>query len=291
MLALEKIASDDDPFKVIYGIESYFVNNTAGAASGNYDPDFNAECVVFDIETTGLSFMNCKITEIGAVKIKNGEVLDRFNTFVDPETPIPPEIVTLTGITDEMVKGAPKVKDALESFFAFIGNDDPSRQYKPLLIAHNANFDIGFIRHFAKISDLPFENPYLDTVALSRYINPELKKHTLDSIADAYKLGEFNHHRACDDAEMLAMIYFRMIEVMQKMDLQDLHALHKDMAEKTDPLKLKPYHQIILVKNQVGLKNLYKLISTSYLDYYKRVPRIPKTVLEQHRDPYRVRCC
>ncbi len=284
MLTLEKAANEEHPFKVIYGMESYFVNNTAGAVSGHFDPNFASECVIFDIETTGLSVLNCKITEIGAVKIKNGEVLDRFNTFVDPECPIPEEIVKLTGITDEMVTGAPKVKEALENFFAFVGNNDPTKAYKPLLVAHNANFDIGFIRHFAKLSGLPFENPYLDTLAISRHINPELKKHTLDTIADAYGLGEFNHHRACDDAEMLAMIYFRMIDIMQKMDLSDLHALQKDMTEKADPLKLKPYHQIILVKNQVGLKNLYKLISKSYLDYFKRFPRIPKTVLEQHRE-------
>ena len=218
------------------------------------------------------------------MKIKNGEVLDRFNTFVDPETPIPEDIVKLTGITDEMVAGAPKFQEALKNFFEFIGNNDTTRKHKPLLIAHNANFDIGFIRHFAKLSDLPFENPYLDTLALSRHINPELNKHTLDTIANAYELGEFNHHRACDDAEMLAMIYFRMIDIMQKMDIADLRALQKDMAEKADPLKLKPYHQIILVRNQAGLKNLYKLISKSYLDYFKRYPRIPKTVLEQHRE-------
>ena len=284
MLALEKMAGDDNPFKVIYGLESYFVNNTAGAVSGQFDPDFTSECVVFDIETTGLSVLNCKITEIGAVKIKNGEVLDRFNTFVDPETPIPEDIVKLTGITDEMVAGAPKFQEALKSFFEFIGNNDTTRKHKPLLIAHNANFDIGFIRHFAKLSDLPFENSYLDTLALSRHINPELNKHTLDTIANAYELGEFNHHRACDDAEMLAMIYFRMIDIMQKMDIADLRALQKDMSEKADPLKLKPYHQIILVRNQAGLKNLYKLISKSYLDYFKRYPRIPKTVLEQHRE-------
>ncbi|MBQ7335031.1 MAG: PolC-type DNA polymerase III [Clostridia bacterium] len=283
MLAVEKAAPEGN-FKVLYGIEAYFVNNTAGAISGTYDPDFHAECVVFDIETTGLSVQNCKITEIGAVKIKEGKVLDRFNTFVDPECPIPEEIVKLTGITDEMVAGAPKYADALRAFFDFIGNDDRSRKTKPLLIAHNANFDIGFIRHFAKLAGLPFENPYLDTVALSRYINPELKKHTLDAIAEAYSLGDFNHHRACDDAEMLAMIYFHMVDQMEKLDLRDLKALQAEMTEKTDPLKLKPYHQIILVKNQVGLKNLYKLISMSYLDYYKRFPRIPKTVLEKHRE-------
>ena len=282
MLAVEKAAKGTD-FKVIYGMEAYFVNNTAGAIAGKYNPDLHAECVVFDIETTGLSVQNCKITEIGAVKIKNGEVLGRFNTFVDPEVPIPADIVELTGITDEMVKGAPKYPEALKAFFDFIGND-PTKETQPLLIAHNANFDIGFIRHFAKEAGLPFENPYLDTLALSRYINPDLNKHTLDAIANAYNLGDFNHHRACDDAEMLAHIFFRMIDIMEKSDLRDWRMLQQEMAEKTDPLKLKPYHQIILVKNKAGLKNLYKLISMSYLDYYRRFPRIPKTVLEKHRE-------
>ncbi len=285
MIALEKATAKDNPFKVIYGIESYFVNDTAGAVTGTYDPAFDAECVVFDIETTGLSVHNCKITEIGAVKIKGGEIIGRFNTFVNPEVPIPKDIVELTGITDEMVADAPLVKDALEAFFDFLGNASikDGKPY-PLLIAHNANFDIGFIRHFANVSGLPFPNPYLDTVALSKYINPDLKNHKLDTIASAYQLGEFNHHRACDDAEMLAMIYFRMIELMQKSDLRDLKALQAEMTEKTDPLKLKPYHQIILVKNKVGLKNLYKLISMSYLNYFRRNPRIPKTVLEKHRE-------
>lgn len=282
MLTVEKAAGDKD-FKVLYGIEAYFVNNTASAIAGKFDPNFRSECVVFDIETTGLSVQNCKITEIGAVKIKDGEVLDRFNTFVDPETPIPEEIVRLTGITDEMVAGAPKFPEALRAFFDFIGNSE-ERATQPLLIAHNANFDIGFIRHFAKEAGLPFDNPYLDTVALSRHINPELKKHTLDAIATAYELGEFNHHRACDDAEMLAMIYFRMIELMEKLEIRDLKSLQQEMTEKADPLKLKPYHQIILVKNATGLKNLYKLISMSYLDFYKRYPRIPKTALEKHRE-------
>ena len=282
MLTVEKAAKGTD-FKVIYGMEAYFVNNTAGAITGKYNPNLHAECVVFDIETTGLSVQNCKITEIGAVKIKNGEVLGRFNTFVDPEVPIPADIVELTGITDEMVKGAPKYPEALKAFFDFVGND-PTKEIQPLLIAHNANFDIGFIRHFAKEAGLPFENPYLDTLALSRYINPDLNKHTLDAIANAYNLGDFNHHRACDDAEMLAHIFFRMIDIMEKSDLRDWRMLQQEMAEKTDPLKLKPYHQIILVKNKAGLKNLYKLISMSYLDYYRRFPRIPKTVLEKHRE-------
>ncbi len=288
MIALEKNTDENSDFKVLYGMEAYFVNNTAGAISGKCNPALEAECVVFDIETTGLSVQNCKITEIGAVKIRNGEVIDRFNTFVDPECPIPEENTKITGITDEMVAGAPKYPDALQAFFEFVGNNDESRETKPLLIAHNANFDIGFIRYFAKLADLPFENPYLDTLALSRHIHPDLNKHTLDALAKAYELGDFNHHRACDDAEMLAKIYFCMIETMKKLDLVDYPSLERDMAEKTDPLKLKPYHQIILVKNTVGLKNLYKLISLSYLQYFRRrLPRnplIPKTVLEKHRE-------
>ena len=288
MLTLEKLKKDNpqlEDFKVLYGIESYFVNDTAGAISGHFDPCFDAECVVFDIETTGLSVQNCAITEIGAVKIKEGKVLERFNTFVDPERPIPEEIVKLTGITNEMVKGAPKVADALNAFFAFIGNGSVKEGNPyPLLIAHNANFDIGFIRYYAERSGLPFDNPYLDTVALSKYINPELNAHKLDVVAEYYHLGDFNHHRACDDAEMLANIYFCMLDKMRKMELRDLGALKKEMTEKSDPLKLNSYHQILLVKNQTGLKNLYRLVSMSYLDYFRRNPRIPKTVLEKYRE-------
>lgn len=273
MLASEKIGQ-----KVIYGVEAYFVNNTSGAVYGSYNNSFDAEAVVFDIETTGLSVQNCKITEIGAVKIKDGEVIDIFNTFVDPEIPIPAEIVELTSITDEMVAGAPKIKEALESFFAFIGGKNK------LLIAHNANFDTGFIRYAAKECGMEFINPYLDTVALSRFLNPGLKKHKLDILAEYYQLGDFNHHRACDDAAMLAAIYLKMISSMREHDIKSFEQLKRDMSANTNPLSMKPYHQIILVKNKVGLKNLYKLISYGFLKYYKRHPRIPKTELENHRD-------
>ena len=273
MLASEKIGQ-----KVIYGVEAYFVNNTAGAIYGAYNEDFDAETIVFDIETTGLSVQNCKITEIGAVKIKDGEIIDTFNTFVNPEMPIPQEIVELTSITDEMVADAPKIKEALTSFFEFIGGG------RKLLVAHNANFDTGFIRYAAEACGMEFTNPYLDTVALSRYINPTLKKHKLDSLAEHYGLGDFNHHRACDDAAMLAAIYFKMIQSMREQDIKGFEQLKRDMSANSNPLSLKPYHQIILVKNKVGLKNLYKLISYGFLKYYKRNPRVPKTELEKHRE-------
>ncbi|MBQ7836210.1 MAG: PolC-type DNA polymerase III [Clostridia bacterium] len=265
-----------EDFKVIYGIEAYFVDDTARALYGNCNIGFDDEFIVFDLETTGLNPHHCKITEIGAVKVKSGEVLEVFNTFVDPECPIPENIVELTGITDEMVKGAPKIKEALESFFEFTGNR--------LLIAHNAGFDTGFIKAAADLCEMPFENPYLDTVSMSRYVNPELKKHKLDILAKYFDLGEFNHHRASDDSEMLAQIFFRMLDKLRDEGITDFEQMTRAMSEKADPLKLRPYHQIIIAKDLVGLKNLYKLISDSYLTYYKKVPRIPKTRLMELRE-------
>ena len=272
------LAAQKTDLKVIYGMEAYFVDDTAKALFGAGNGRFEDESIVFDIETTGLSNLKDKITEIGAVRIRNGEVLDRFNTFVDPGCPIPEEITKLTGITDDMVRGAPTAKEALEAFFAFIGGKEK------LLIAHNAGFDIGFIRRAAEQSGLPFENPYLDTVSMSRYVNPDLKKHKLNLVAEYYGLGEFNHHRASDDAEMLARIYFCMTDKIHREGVETYDQMRQAMSEKADPLKLKSYHQIILVRNLVGLKNLYKLISASYLQYYKKHPRIPKTLLEQHRE-------
>ena len=273
MLAVEKKKAD---LKVLYGIEAYFVNDTARAMYGNTYPSFDEEMVVFDLETTGLNATNCKIIEIGAVKIKGGEIIDVFNTFVDPKTSIPAKITEITGITDEMVKGAPEEKTAVEAFLAFAGDR--------LLIAHNANFDCGFIRVACERNGLPFVNTYLDTLALSRFLNSDLKKHTLDSIATYYELGEFNHHRASDDATMLAAIVFAMIERMQKDGISDFGAMVSAMSENADPLKLPAYHMIIFAKNLVGLKNLYHLISESYLSFYKRNPRMPKSLLERHRE-------
>ncbi|MBO5355974.1 MAG: PolC-type DNA polymerase III [Clostridia bacterium] len=272
MLASEKLEQ-----KVIYGMEAYFVNDTASALSGEYKGSFDDEFVVFDIETTGLSNQSCGITEIGAVKVKNGEVLEHYNTFVNPEMPIPLDIMELTGITDDMVEDARVIGDVLPEFFAFVGDR--------LLIAHNADFDMGFIRVAAKRCGMDYDHhPYLDTVALSRHLNPELKSHKLNKLAEYFKLGDFNHHRASDDAEMLAMIYFCMQEKMQKMEIRNFKQLQDEMSASADPLRLPTYHQIILVKNKVGLKNLYKLVSYGYLNYFRKVPRIPKTVLEKHRE-------
>ena len=271
MLEAEKLK-----MKVIYGMEAYFVNDKTSAITGEYRGTFADEFVVFDIETTGLSVLTSQIIEIGAVKIKEGKVLETFNKFVDPCVPIPELITELTGIDDSMVQGADKIDVVLREFLDFAGDR--------LLIAHNANFDISFIRKAARDLGYKFANPYLDTVTLSRFLNSDLKSHKLDSVAKYYNLGDFNHHRACDDAEILARIFFCMIDKMVRYDIKNFDELQNDMSENADPLKIKPYHQVILVKNPKGLKNLYKLISYSYLKYYKRMPRIPKSELEKHRE-------
>ena len=270
------IAADKNEMKVIYGMEAYFVNDTASAINGNYEGEFGDEFIVFDLETTGLNAAHCKIIEIGAVKIAGGKVLEKYDVFVDPECDIPQEITELTSITNDMVKGQRKIDEVLPEFFEFIGDR--------LMIAHNADFDMGFLRVAAKNLGLPFKNPSLDTVSLSRYVNPDLKKHKLNILAEHYGLGDFHHHRASDDAEMLSMIFFEMVKQLEALDIKNFAALEAEMSAKADPLQLRTYHQIILVKNQVGLKNLYKLISKSYLDYYRRNPRIPKTELEKHRE-------
>ena len=271
MLASEKLG-----MKVLYGMEAYFVNDKTSAVTGDYKGSFEDEFIVFDIETTGLSVLTSQIIEIGAVKIKSGQVIERFNKFVNPGTPIPELITELTGIDDSMVADAEMIGVVLKEFLDFIGNR--------LLIAHNANFDVSFIRKAARECGYPFGNPYLDTVTLSRFLNPDLKSHKLDVVAKYYDLGDFNHHRACDDAEMLANIFFSMVEKMDRLDIKSFADLQRDMSENANPLTIKPYHQVILVKNPTGLKNLYKLVSYSYLKYYRRMPRIPKSELEKHRE-------
>ncbi len=275
-IAMEAVEKLNNEIKILYGVEAYFVDDTARAAYRGEDVTFDDEFVVFDIETTGLSPTSCGITEIGAVLVMNGKVLDRFSTFVNPGMPIPENIVELTGITDDMVADADPIEIVLPKFLGFIGDR--------MLVAHNAAFDTGFIRQACERLHLPFENPYLDTVALSRFMNPDLKKHKLDVLAKYYNIGDFNHHRACDDAEMLSLIFNCMTERLKEEGINGISRMNHQMSEKADPLKLKTYHQIILVKNQAGLKNLYKLVTDSNMKYFRRYPRIPKTRLEELRE-------
>ncbi len=278
MLALEaaKKKNPDVNLKILYGMEAYFVNDTARCVFGPARPDFDAEMVVFDIETTGLSSKNCRIIEIGAVKIRAGEIVDDFSTFVNPECHIPESSTKIHGIVDDMVADAPKEEEAIEKFLDFIGD--------AILVAHNANFDVGFIKVAAERLGRTVSNTYLDTVGLSRYLNTDIKNHKLDTIAKHYDLGNFEHHRAVADAEMLAKILFVMIDRLRSEGIRDFEGMVNAMSTNADPLNLPTNHMIIFAKNKEGLKNLYRLISFSYLDYYRRFPRIPKTVLEQYRE-------
>lgn len=270
------LESDKSGMKVIYGMEAYFVDDEARAVYGECDLGFDGEFVVFDIETTGLSTSGDAITEIGAVLVSNGEVISTFSEYCNPERHIPENITELTGISDETVANAPKIDEVLPRFLEYCGN-------RPL-VAHNANFDTGFIRAAASKLHIPFDNSYIDTLAMSRYVNTELSRHTLDTVAAFYGHDKFDHHRAFEDAKVCAFIFLKMAERISKEGIKDIPEMVKMMSEHADPLRLPTYHQIILVKNQVGLKNLYKLVSQSYLKYYKRNPRIPKTLLEEHRE-------
>ncbi len=277
---VQKAAKKYPNVKPIYGIEGYLVDDTARAVFRYNDNNTikfaEDEFIIFDIETTGLSFKNCGITQIGALKYKNGDIIGEFSTFVNPDMPIPANITELTGITDDMVKDAPSEKEAVEKFLEFCGDR--------MLVAHNANFDISFISRVAGDNNIPFKNAYLDTVALSRYINSDIKYHKLNILAKYYNLGEFDHHKADADTEMLAKIFACMAKKLAANGILTVAEMNTAMAGSADPKRLPYYHVVILVKNLVGLKNLYKIVSRSNLDYFHSHPRIPKTLLTEYRE-------
>ena len=276
--AAAAIAKSGGDFKVIYGVESYFINDMVPIVSGNRDMPLDGCYIVFDLETTGLSAGNDRMTEIGAVRLENGVVTDTFNTFVNPQRPIPEKITQLTGITDEMVAQAPTEEEALRAFYAFCGDE------RAVLVAHNAPFDTGFVRAAAGRCHLPYDFTAIDTVPIARKLFPELRNHKLDTVAKHLQLGDFNHHRACDDARVLAEIYIRMAELLrQEKGIQRIQQINTGLSG-VDYKNAYSYHQILLVKNLTGLKNLYQLISKSHLDYYYKKPRIPKSELIRHRE-------
>ena len=274
MNAEEKI--NDENFKVIYGIEAYFVDDMVESVKGDKDTSLDETFIVFDLETTGLSAANERITEIGAVKVVGGEIKDKFSMFVNPRKPIPAKIVEITGITDEMVSDAPLEDVAITEFFKFCGNNS-------ILVAHNADFDCGFLREASNRIGIDFDYTYIDTVVIARTLYPDLKNHKLDTVAKYLKLDDFNHHRACDDAKILADIFLCMIETLKEGGTAKVSEINRHLV-KTDPKKLPSYHQIILVKNKVGLKNLYRLISYGNLKYYHKRPRVPKSELIKYRE-------
>ncbi|RGH85522.1 PolC-type DNA polymerase III [Ruminococcus sp. AM28-29LB] len=276
MKAADKINKDEEKIKIIYGVEAYFMDDLVESVKGDADTGFDGTFICFDIETTGLSAARDKITEIGAVKVENGVITDTFSTFANPEMPIPQKITQLTGITDDMVKDAPSQSEAVGAFLEFAGNN--------VLVAHNAPFDTSFIAKACEDMGREYNYTSIDTVAISRAILTDIKNCKLDTVAKFLRLGDFNHHRATDDAEMLARIFINLCQ-----RLTDDYGIKKtnDINTKIaggDFKKLPTYHQIILVKNKIGLKNLYRLISYSHLNYFYKKPRIPKSELVKYRE-------
>ena len=276
MKAADKINKDEEKIKIIYGVEAYFMDDLVESVKGDADTGFDGTFICFDIETTGLSAARDKITEIGAVKVENGVITDTFSTFANPEMPIPQKITQLTGITDDMVKDAPSQSEAVGAFLEFAGDN--------VLVAHNAPFDTSFIAKACEDMGREYNYTSIDTVAISRAILKDIKNCKLDTVAKFLRLGDFNHHRATDDAEMLARIFINLCQ-----RLTDDYGITKtnDINTKIaggDFKKLPTYHQIILVKNKIGLKNLYRLISYSHLNYFYKKPRIPKSELVKYRE-------
>ena len=273
--AMNAIGKSD--LKVIYGVEAYLIDDLGRVVTMPRGQSLDDTFVVFDIETTGLSKETESITEIGAVKVVDGKIIDRFSTFVNPERPIPAEITKLTGITNEMVADAPVITEILPKFLEFCQD--------AVLVAHNANFDTGFIRLNAERKcGIEVKNTVLDTLELSRSLLPELKKHKLDIVCEQLGVSLEGHHRAVNDAEATAEVFLKFIDMLVEKEIYKVDDINVFSSQTVNYKKLKAYHAIILAKDYVGLRNLYELISLSHIDYYFRRPRIPKSKLIQHRE-------
>ena len=267
----------NDPFKVIYGVEGYLVDDLTDVAVNEKGQSLDDTYVVFDLETTGFSPIKDKIIEIGAVKVEHGEITEKFSTFVNPKIPIPFQITQLTSITDQMVMDAPDIENVLPHFLEFIGD--------AALVAHNASFDVSFIEQNCRYQDIQPDFTSVDTVALARILLPTLSKFKLNVVANALHISLENHHRAVDDAGATAEIFVKFVEMLKDRGIRNLTKLNQFGAHNADAVKKLPsYHVIILAQNEVGRVNLYTLISKSHLDYYARRPRIPKSELSKYRE-------
>ena len=273
----EAAPDKQDFFKIIYGMEAYLVDDLQEIVTGESGQDFDTDFVVFDIETTGFSPVNNKIIEIGAVKVVKGEITERFSTFVNPDVPIPFEIEKLTGINDSMVMDAPFIDKVLPEFLAFCGD--------AVLVAHNAGFDMSFIKENALRQKIQRKFTYVDTVGIARILLPHQGKHTLDAVAKTMGVSLENHHRAVDDAEATAEIFVKFIPMLKEAGADTLAKVNAMGDSSPDIVKRLPsYHAIILAENNIGRENLYTLVSESHLTYYSKRPRVPKSLLLKHRE-------
>ena len=277
-----KVAGLDQNIKVLYGCEGYFVNDVDDRliVRGEKNVAFTDEFVAFDSETTGLSAENDRIIEIGAVILQNGKELRRYQSFVDPKRPLEQKTVDLTGITQDMLRDAPPIEKVLPEFLAFVG-DRP-------VIAHNAKFDIGFVRAACQRLGMECSLTSVDTLPLAQQLLPHMGRHKLDTVAKALSLPSFQHHRAADDAMTCGLIFMKFIPMLEEKGICDLQGINPVMMKQRSKgiifAAKYPYHIILLAKNQTGLRNLYHLISLSNLEYFKKRPRIPKSELMELRE-------
>ena len=267
----------DSDFKVLYGMEAYLVDDEKGMVTNGKGQRLDGNFVVFDIETTGFSPLTCKIIEIGAVRVENGEITDRFSTFVNPKVPIPFRIEQLTSINDGMVMNAPTIEEVLPEFLKFCEG--------AVMVAHNADFDMSFIIENCHRMGIADDFTYVDTVGMARFLLPALNRFKLDTVAKAVGVNLQHHHRAVDDAECTAHIFVKFVEMLSEREIYDVDVLNSQGAVSINTIKKLPtYHAIILVKNETGRVNLYKLVSQSHLTYYHRRPRVPKSLFKKLKD-------
>lgn len=270
-------AADKSDLKVIYGVEAYLIDDLGNAVFSPRGQNLDDTYVVFDIETTGLSKEKEMITEIGAVKVADGKIIDRFSIFVNPQRPISAEITKLTGITDDMVKDAPTIENVLPEFLKFCEDT--------VLVAHNASFDTGFIRIAAERAGLgELHHTIVDTLELARALLPELNKHKLDIVCEHLGVTLNGHHRAVNDAEATAEVFIKFLDMLAEKKIFTLDEINVLASRTVNYKKLRAYHAIILVKNYTGLRNLYELVSMAHIDYFFRRPRIPKSKFMQMRE-------
>ena len=264
-------------FKVIYGVEAYLVDDTRKIVINPAGQDFKGEFVVFDLETTGFSALVDRVIEIGAVKIKNNEIVDRFSTFVNPQIPISFRIENLTGINDQMVMNSGTIEQILPDFIEFCKGC--------VMVAHNAEFDMSFIINNAEKMGIEFAPTYIDTVLLSQFLIPALHNYKLDTLTKHLNVVLDNHHRAVDDAEATAHIFLKLVQMLYERDIYTLDKLNEEGTLDDESIKkLHQYHCIILASNEMGRINLYRLVSASHLQYFNRFPKIPKSLVNKYRE-------
>ena len=269
--------SPDDDFKVIYGVEAYLVDDLKDIITDSKGQSLDETFVVFDLETTGFSPDKNKIIEIGAVKVVGGVITDRFSTFVNPEVPIPFRIEELTSIKDDMVIDAPKIEEILPEFMKFCDG--------AIMVAHNAEFDMSFIKKNCKDQGIEREFTIIDTVALARILLPNLNRFKLDTVAKALNVSLENHHRAVDDAACTAEIFVKFIEMLKERGMENLDDVNHMVSTSPETvMKMPTYHAIILATNDIGRINLYRLVSLSHLTYYNKRPRVPKSEFVKYRE-------